>query len=76
LKLLNEAGFIEGAELKGRHFLPGRITWQGHEFLNSVRDPKIWSETKKTLREFSDGVSLEVIKSVAVSLTKVAIGIP
>jgi hypothetical protein len=23
------------------------LTWQGHDFLDSVRDPKIWAKTKE-----------------------------
>lgn len=41
LKLLESAGFLE----KGQHSTY-RMTWEGHEFLDKVRDPEIWRKTK------------------------------
>jgi hypothetical protein len=31
-----------------------RLTWQGHEFLNDVRDQTIWSKTKERLKGLPD----------------------
>ncbi|MBG9981861.1 DUF2513 domain-containing protein [Aerococcaceae bacterium DSM 111020] len=40
------------------------ITYVGHEFLNNIRDAKIWSKTKSTVNKFSS-VSLDVLATVA-----------
>lgn len=39
--MLRSAGFLDMSQ-------PGvyRISWSGHEFLDSVRDPEIWQKTK------------------------------
>jgi Hypothetical protein (DUF2513) len=50
LFMLDEAGFIEARDassLSGREILVLRLTWHGHEFLNSIRDPDIWQKTEK-----------------------------
>lgn len=41
IALLKSAGFLDEPR-KG--FL--RVTWEGHEFIEKVRDPEIWSKTK------------------------------
>lgn len=49
-QLLADAGFLEAQEmyLKDRSLHMGyRLTWAGHEFLGSVRDPEIWAKTKQ-----------------------------
>ncbi|MFK9098255.1 DUF2513 domain-containing protein [Pseudomonas guariconensis] len=48
--LLDEAGLISGIDLGSiGHFewQPRRLTYKGHEFLDSVRDPEIWRRTKE-----------------------------
>lgn len=50
-KLLSEAGFIDWSpQFNGSNslyiaFVHG-ITYEGHQFLDSVRSPKVWRETK------------------------------
>ena len=50
-KLLSEAGFInwsptfDGSNSLYNAFVHG-MTYQGHQFLDSVRSPKVWRETK------------------------------
>lgn len=40
------------------------ITWQGHEFLDTIRDDKIWKDTKSIIGRFSS-VSISLIENVA-----------
>lgn len=40
------------------------ITWQGHEFLDNIRDPKVWSKTKSITNKFAS-VSVSFVSSVA-----------
>lgn len=40
------------------------ITWQGHEFLDTVRDNQIWKSTKSIISKFSS-VSISMIETVA-----------
>jgi DNA-binding transcriptional ArsR family regulator len=51
LKLLIEAGLIDanqkqGISTVGRWYVR-RLTWDGHEFLDTIRDPEIWRKTKE-----------------------------
>ena len=52
LNLLYQAGFLNGEPIKSStsdrliKVLPFDLTWQGHEFLETVRDPEIWRKAK------------------------------
>ncbi len=81
----------EGGYLDTRTYTPPKIpmfgleringlTFQGHEFLNTVRDPKIWSKTKENakkagiyslnaLYEVAQQVAIEAIDNVLKNLT-------
>ncbi|NKC23403.1 DUF2513 domain-containing protein [Ochrobactrum oryzae] len=52
LRLLFEARLIDGDtvpddEFPFDHVMPTRLTWAGHDFIGSVRDPEIWKKTKE-----------------------------
>lgn len=40
------------------------ITWDGHQFLDNIRDNKVWEQTKGILSKFSS-VSIGIISNVA-----------
>ncbi|KAA2241129.1 DUF2513 domain-containing protein [Salinarimonas soli] len=72
LELIAEAGLVEvqgsGFGADGT-FLFRRLTWNGHEFLDAVRDPEIWRETKGRLSKVG-AWSLDVVVGVAKALAK------
>ncbi|CAI2579092.1 hypothetical protein AKUH4B412M_04730 [Apilactobacillus kunkeei] len=47
------------------------ITWEGHEYLNTVRDNRVWKKTKDITSSLKS-VSLSMMKTVA---TQVLVGI-
>ncbi|MGO6718515.1 DUF2513 domain-containing protein [Rhizobium ruizarguesonis] len=52
LRLILEARLIEGDavpddEFAFDHIVPTRLTWSGHDFLESVIDSEIWRRTKE-----------------------------
>lgn len=65
---LIEAGYLEGNPLKflngGRDATISSITWQGHEFLDNIRDDGVWKNTKEKLNKFSS-VSIGIVSNVA-----------
>lgn len=55
------------------------ITWQGHDLLDSIRDDKVWSQTKKatsSLKSVSIGVLKNVATAVLSGMIKQATGLP
>lgn len=53
-----------------------RLTWEGHDLLDAIRDDSVWTGTKARLGEPVGTAALEVVKAVAVSLTRTALGLP
>ena len=49
--LLWEAGLIEGVDASGRgsDYRPIRLTWDGHEFLEAVKDDTRWAKVKNAM---------------------------
>lgn len=73
LSLMIDAGMIVGeiqpylgGELS--HFIHG-LTWIGHDFLDSVRDPDIWAKTKQGANAVRSW-SFETLKEIGKGLIK------
>lgn len=71
LDKLIEAGYIKGVIKKSdMDFNPkliaiiSSITWQGHEYLDNIRDDIVWNKTKKAFSKFTS-VSLSVANKIA-----------
>lgn len=60
--------FLNGSMLDGI-----RITWAGHEFLDSSRNASVWKKAKDIAIEKTGALSFEVLKTVLVQLGKDAI---
>lgn len=72
---LVESKFIIPAnkEVAPKVMIIKEISWFGHDYLDSIRDSKVWTEVKEKTKSFSS-VAFEVVKSVAVEVTKQMIG--
>lgn len=69
VRLLAEAGFLDAHEIPDdadefSHFIPTRLTWSGHEFLDLVRDPEVWRRTKAGAAK-AGGAGIEFIWELA-----------
>ena len=70
LGLILEAGFTEPQNNQGMtSFTYSGLTWRGHDFLDSVRDPKIWLDTKAVLKT-AGGFTLDLMMGAAKALVK------
>lgn len=63
LNLLVGAKFIETIDMSSCVEVTA-ITWAGHDFLDSIRDPVIWSKTKDGLKA-AGGFSFDLLKALA-----------
>lgn len=70
LTLLYNAGLITiQAKLSGAVWQIGQITWAGHDFLDTIREPAIWRETKAGAKQ-AGGFSLDLLTALAKELIK------
>ena len=78
LKLLIDEEFIEVIDATDQNnviFFIRRLTSKGHDYLDSVRDPKIWRDTKVSLKKVGGAVPLAIVQALAVSVAKQALGL-
>ena len=82
LWLARDAGFVDspvqdfplrGDGRRERWMFP-RLTWQGAEFLDSIRDDSSWSKVKQTIWREGQHVSFMTIKQVVAVLVKQSFG--
>ena len=45
-----------------------RLTSEGHDFINAIRDPGKWQMTKEKAAEIGGEVAIAVIKAIAIGL--------
>jgi len=70
IQLLLDAEYVQGMviwdrETKPQGYVVQRITMSGYDYLDSVRDPKVWKETKNLLEKVGGSAALEVVKDVS-----------
>lgn len=55
------------------------LTWDGQDYLDAIRDQKVWAKVKKTVKEAVGSTTFEVVKQtgalVAMSMVKAKLGI-
>jgi hypothetical protein len=80
MMLLKEAGLIEANIMKSSSgdgaiaiALARKLTWEGHEFLDKIRDPSMWGKIKAKVAEKSLDLTFDAIKAAAAVLIKAAL---
>lgn len=82
IRILNDAGYLDHGHFTYVHGLPSgyghRLTWAGHEFLDSIRDTAIWAKTKGAAEQLGSW-SLEMLSDLAkgyIRLKAADLGLP
>lgn len=75
---LHEAGFITGKVVWGNNkpmwITPGNLTYEGHKFLDNVRDDSVWKETKRKAAVVGNA-SLSILSAVAANYISMKLGL-
>lgn len=71
LLLLIDVGYVDGdIQPRQRHVdiaYIKRLTMQGHDYLDAVRNDTIWATTKDKVSKLGESATLDIIKEVAVA---------
>lgn len=64
--LMGQAGLIDASDVTNMdspspYAIAHSITWYGHDFLDSAKDPTIWEKAKNTILKPVGGVAFEVV---------------
>lgn len=80
IQLLEDCGYIDAEKTYAMgelmpDFIIYRLTSSGHDYLDSVRDEKIYASIKQTLGKIALSAPLEVIKALGLEIMKQQIGL-
>ncbi|HEX4823269.1 MAG TPA: DUF2513 domain-containing protein [Candidatus Polarisedimenticolaceae bacterium] len=80
VQLLDDAGFVQARflDLQQRPvpvFTVLRLTSTGHDYLDNIRTPEVWTKTKATIGEQLRSASIEVFAKVAAEIAKAQMGL-
>lgn len=74
INLLHQAGLITascvGNGTSPLHCWAHSLTWEGHEFIDSIRSDTAWNRITKTAREKGLDLSFALIKAIAEGVIK------
>ena len=51
------------------------ITWEGHQFLDSIRSDTVWEKSKEKIKATVGSASLQIISALATSITTKLLGL-
>lgn len=83
MALLIEAALVKGQVVNtlgpdAKDFFAEKLTWSGHEFLDSIRSDSVWQKTKKAFSEQGISMTFDLIKEgakqVGIVILSAAIG--
>lgn len=77
IMLLKQAGLLKATDLStfnGFEWKAKSLTWEGHEFLDAIKNETVWSNIKATVKEKGGAIPFEVLKALALKLAMSAFG--
>ena len=79
-ELLQQAGLMESHVIRAMNgdavsVSLGPLTWKGNEWVDSVRDPKIWGRVKRKIASTVGTASFDIILELAKQLAVKAVGL-
>lgn len=78
IMLLHEARLLIAKDASGSnslYWMPERLTWQGHEFIDAARDNKVWTKAKEIMAK-TGGFAFEVAKPLLIDLVRKQFELP
>jgi hypothetical protein len=78
LMLLSQADLIFATDVPMQHkiYIMARgLTWEGHEFLDSIKNETVWNKTQQAVKDKGGSVSFEILKIMATGYAKTLFGV-
>jgi hypothetical protein len=81
LELLVESGLVRGKisrtqGSRGDVITIAGLTWQGHEWIETVRNADVWRETKRELLDGPGVLTYELARAMASRILRARLGLP
>ena len=81
LEMMIAAGLVTGKitqphGARGSMIIVGDLSWEGHEWIETVRDQSVWDETSDTLMANGGAFTFELAKAVATRILRRKLSLP
>ena len=79
IAIVAEAGLVDVLDMStqsGADYIVNRLTWAGHEFLQSIRDDSLWNKAKDHVLKPGASWTFELLKEWLKQELKRRIGLP
>lgn len=78
--LLHEAGLLYAEDWTHMdsefpEWLPARLTWAGHEFLDAARNETTWRQARDKVVEITGGISLQILTAYLQHIAREKLGL-
>ncbi|MEM0949292.1 MAG: DUF2513 domain-containing protein [Pseudomonadota bacterium] len=77
IEMLSEAGFVDAVDcttMDGHDWQVSRLTWNGYELLDAIRDEEVWEGTKSKLAKVG-GYTLPIVQALASDFIRKQLGL-
>jgi len=72
IKLLVEAGIVEKFPKASYPYVPRGLTWDGHEYLDLMKDESAWEQAKEMMKK-TGGMAFEILIRVLLEIAAKAV---
>ncbi len=78
VKKLKEAGYLRAEFMLGipPHAVVTELTWEGHQFLDAIRNATVWQRIKKKVASEGGSIPFELLKPLAIQYFKDLLKLP
>ncbi len=81
VEMLDKIGFLSASfsrplNPQGAGFFEiQKIEWSGHDYLDAIRDQKIWKKTKQKISDIGGSAAIDTVKAIALKIASDALGL-
>lgn len=78
VKILDEAGLVDATDASDSrkiYYMPNGLTWNGHEFLDAIRNDTVWNKVKQVIQEKGGAIPFALMQALALSFAKSHFGL-
>ena len=68
--IMKDAGLLDGLIHENAEAFVSRLTCEGHNFLDSIREENVWKKIKKEIGDKAGQVSFEILRDLAISASR------
>jgi hypothetical protein len=78
--LMEQGGLVTASDITAQGnaspvALPGSLTWAGHDFLDTVRNDKVWRKVKAEVKDRGISLPFSLLQALALKIAAALVGL-